>query len=205
MTSDYEFSTYVPLDLRQGIPTYVDVNDLPLSAKQCEIVLMVQGVNRSKERYMLKRKGQSKITMIKDSETGFDGYWLDWLTARVYKDRAMTDEYEFHIDGKGHYLVGKHIGLHRLVALQWLRLTDKKMFEAAKKDGRAFPCHHREPWLKQTPEGNNIWNVEILPIDLHKRYESIVDELIAKYKRGDFEVVDNLSKTHVLQYLMDSE
>lgn len=193
ITSSYDYDTYVPLDLRKNRPTYVDVNALPLSGAEREIILRVQGVNRAKERYILGRKGEYKLTKIEDSGTAFDGYWLDWLTAKVYKDRAMKEEYQFHIDSTG-YLVGKHIGLHRLVALQWLRLTNKELFEKAKGDGRYYQVHHRKPWLRNTQEGNNIWNVEVLDWPQHKRYESILDRLITAYDKGQIAVLDSLNR-----------
>ena len=52
-TENYPFSHHVPMDLRSGIRTYVDVDRLPLSDKQKRLVLRVQGADAKKEAYTL--------------------------------------------------------------------------------------------------------------------------------------------------------
>lgn len=50
-TEEYPFSHHVPMGLRGGVRTYVDVDQLPLSDKQKRFVLAVQGPDVKKEAY----------------------------------------------------------------------------------------------------------------------------------------------------------
>ena len=80
-------SYHVPMDLRSGVRTYVDVDRLPLSDKQKRLVLRVQGADAKKEAYTLAhrkdRYGRLMIT-IKDIGKGLDGLRVDVLTGKVY-------------------------------------------------------------------------------------------------------------------------
>ena len=90
-------------------------------------------------------------------------------------------------------MIGK-IGLHRLVALTWLRLSGQlSLLDQAMGNPSAYPAHHREPWLKLSQRGNNVFNVEILPAKVHYQYESIVTQLAAKYRRGEV-IIDKSSE-----------
>ena len=54
-TEEYPFSHHVPMDLRGGVRTYVDVDQLPLSDTQKRLVLRIQGSDAKKEAYMIRR------------------------------------------------------------------------------------------------------------------------------------------------------
>lgn len=192
--NEYPFSHHVPMDLRGGVRTYVDVDTLPLSDKQKRLVLRVQGQDTKKERYCLAhhkdKQGRLLIT-IKDMGK-LDGYRVDLMSGKVY-DASGRHEVKpgYHYDKHGNkdYLMVKGVGLHRLIALTWLRVSGQlSLLDRAMKNPSAYPAHHREPWLKLETKGNNVFNVEILPVKVHQRYESIVAQLAAKYRRGEVNI-----------------
>lgn len=192
----YPFSHHVPMDLRGGVRTYVDVDQLPLSDKQKRLVLRVQGLDTKKERYCLAhhkdKQGRLLIT-IKDMGK-LDGYRVDLLSGKVYDASGRHEvkpTYHRNKAGQPMYLraSGSRIDLHRVVALTWLRVSGQlSLLDRAMKNPSAYPAHHREPWLKLESKGNNIFNVEILPVKVHRRYESVVTQLAAKYKRGEVSI-----------------
>ena len=212
-TENYPFSHHVPMDLRSGIRTYVDVDRLPLSDKQKRLVLRVQGAYAKKEAYTLAhrrdRAGRVLVT-IKDIK-GLEKCAVDLLSGKVYdKTRQHEIEPRYHLTkGKADYLMVGTTGLHRIVALAWLRVSGQlDLYRKALARPRAYPCHHIKPWTKLDQRGNNIFNVKILPCAVHYRYESIATQLATKYKRGELTIDDETSlknggmiaihKTHVL-------
>lgn len=184
------------MDLRGGVRTYVDVDQLPLSDKQKRLVLSVQGLDTRKERYCLAhhkdKQGRLLIT-IKDMGK-LDGYRVDLMSGKVYDASGRHEVkpgYHRNKAGQPMYLrlSGSRIDLHRVVALTWLRISGQyELYRKALAKPVAYPAHHREPWLKLEPKGNNVFNVMILPIKVHYQYESIVAQLAAKYKRGEVNI-----------------
>lgn len=173
-TENYPFSYHVPMDLRSGVRTYVDVDRLPLSDKQKRLVLRVQGADAKKEACILAhRKDRYGRLMITIKGIGkLDGYKLDLLTAKIYDKSGKEVKPTYHqTNGKRDYLMIGKIGLHRLVALTWLRLSGQlSLLDQAMENPSAYPAHHREPWLKLSQRGNNVFNVEILPAKVHYQY-----------------------------------
>lgn len=192
--TEYPFSHHVPMDLRGGVRTYVDVDRLPLSEKYKALVLSVQGLDTKKERYCLSHHkdelGRLLIT-IKDMGK-LDGYLVDLMTGKVYDASGRHEVkpgYHYSKAGEPMYLRVKGKDLHRIVALTWLRISGQTtLYKKALANPSAYPAHHREPWLKLTQKGNNIFNVEILPVKVHRRYESVVAQLAAKYKHGEVNI-----------------
>lgn len=191
---DYPYSHHVPMDLRGGVRTYVDVDQLPLSDKQKRLVLAVQGLDTKKERYCLAhhKDKQGRVLVAIKGLGKLDGYRLDLLSGKVY-DASGRHEVKpgYHYDKHGNkdYLMVKGVGLHRIIALTWLRLSGQlSLLNQAMENPSAYPAHHREPWLKLTQKGNNVFNVTILPVKVHHQYESIVTQLSAKYKRGEVNI-----------------
>lgn len=191
------FVHHVPMDLRGGVRTYVDVDQLPLSDKQKRLVLAVQGLDTKKERYCLAhhkdKQGRLLIT-IKDMGKELDGLRVDLLSGKVY-DKSGRHEikltYHRNKAGQPMYLrvSGSRIDLHRIVALTWLRVSGQlTLYKQALAKPKDYPAHHREPWLKLEAKGNNVFNVGILPVKVHRRYESVVTQLSAKYKRGEVNI-----------------
>lgn len=194
---DYPYSHHVPMDLRGGVRTYVDVDRLPLSDTQKRLVLSVQGLDTRKERYCLAHHKDSQgrlLITIKDMGKELDGLRVDLLSGKVY-DKSGRHEikltYHRNKAGQPMYLrvSGSRIDLHRIVALTWLRISGQTtLYKKALAKPSAYPAHHREPWLKLSQRGNNIFNVEILPVKVHRRYESVLTQLAAKYKRGEVSI-----------------
>lgn len=192
---DYPFSHHVPMDLRGGVRTYVDVDQLPLSDKQKRFVLRVQGADAKKEAYVINhrkdRYGRVLVT-IKDIK-GLEKCAVDLLSGKVYDESGRHEiEPKYHqTKGKRDYLIVKGKGLHRIVALAWLRVSGQyDLYKRAIACPRAYPCHHIKPWLKLDQRGNTIFNVEILPSAVHYRYESIATQMATKYKRGELVIDD---------------
>lgn len=192
--TEFPFSHHVPMDLRGGIRTVVDVDQLPLSDKQKRLVLSVQGLDTKKERYCLAHhKDEQGRLMIKLKDMGtLSGYRVDLLSGKVYDASGRHEvkpSYHYSKAGEPMYLRVKGKDLHRVVALTWLRVSGQlKLYKQALAKPSAYPAHHREPWLKLTQKGNNIFNVGILPVKVHRRYESIVTQLAAKYKHGEVNI-----------------
>lgn len=188
---EYPFSHHVPMDLRGGVKTFVDVDTLPLSDTQKRLVLSVQGLDTMKERYCLAHhKDKQGRLMIKLKDMGtLSGYRLDLLSGKIYDASGRHEVkpgYHYSKAGEPMYLRVKGKDLHRIVALTWLRISGQTtLYKKALAKPSAYPAHHREPWLKLSQRGNNIFNVEILPVKVHRRYESVLTQLAAKYKRGE--------------------
>ncbi|MBF0602016.1 hypothetical protein [Limosilactobacillus oris] len=193
---DYPYSHHVPMDLRGGVRTYVDVDSLPISDKQKALVLSVQGLDTKKEQYCLAhhkdKQGRLLVTIKGLGE--LDGYRVDLLSGKVYDASGRHEVkpvYHRNKAGQPMYLrlSGSRIDLHRIVALTWLRISGQlSLLDQAMENPSAYPAHHREPWLKLSQRGNNVFNVEILPAKVHYQYESIVTQLAAKYKRGEVNI-----------------
>lgn len=192
--NEYPFSHHVPMDLRGGVRTFVDVDRLPISEKYKALVLSVQGLDTKKERYCLAHHkdelGRLLIT-IKDMGK-LDGYRVDLMSGKVYDASGRHEvkpSYHYSKAGEPMYLRVKGKDLHRIVALTWLRISGQyELYRKALAKPKDYPAHHREPWLKLSQKGNNIFNVGILPVKVHRRYESIVTQLAAKYKHGEVNV-----------------
>ena len=192
--NEYPFSHHVPMDLRGGVRTFVDVDRLPISEKYKALVLSVQGLDTKKERYCLAHHkdelGRLLIT-IKDMGK-LDGYRVDLMSGKVYDASGRHEvkpSYHYSKAGEPMYLRVKGKDLHRIVALTWLRISGQyELYRKALANPSAYPAHHREPWLKLSQKGNNIFNVEILPVTVHRRYESVVTQLAAKYKHGEVNI-----------------
>ena len=174
--SEYPFAHHVPMDLRGGVRTYVDVDTLPLSDTQKRLVLSVQGLDTKKERYCLAhhKDKQGRVLVAIKGLGKLDGYRLDLLSGKVY-DASGRHEVKpgYHYDKHGNkdYLMVKGVGLHRIIALTWLRLSGQlSLLDQAMENPSAYPAHHREPWLKLSQRGNNVFNVEILPAKVHYQY-----------------------------------
>lgn len=194
--TEFPFSHHVPMDLRGGVRTVVDVDQLPLSDKQKRLVLSVQGLDTRKERYCLahhKDKLGRLLVTIKGMGK-LDGYRVDLLSGKVYDASGRHEvkpRYHYDKHGNKDYLMVKGVGLHRLIALTWLRVSGQlSLLDRAMKNPSAYPAHHREPWLKLSQRGNNVFNVMILPVKDHYQYESIATQLAAKYKRGELVIDD---------------
>ena len=195
--NEFPFSHHVPMDLRGGVRTYVDVDQLPLSDKRKRLVLSVQGLDVKKEAYTLAhhkdKQGRLLIT-IKDLGKELDGLRVDLLSGKVYDKNGRHEiklTYHRNKAGQPMYLrvSGSRIDLHRVVALTWLRISGQyELYRKALAKPSAYPAHHREPWLKLTQKGNNVFNVGVLPVKVHYQYESIVTQLSAKYKRGEVSI-----------------
>ena len=147
---DYPYSHHVPMDLRGGIRTVVDVDRLPLSDKQKALVLSVQGLDTRKERYYLAHH-KDKLGRLLITIKGIgklDGYKLELLTAKIYDKSGKEVKPTYHqTNGKRDYL-------HRLVALTWLRLSGQlSLLDQAMENPSAYPAHHRETMAKVKPTG----------------------------------------------------
>lgn len=192
--NEFPYSHHVPMDLRGGIRTVVDVDRLPLSDKQKRLVLSVQGLDTKKERYCLAHHKDSQgrlLITIKDMGEELDGLRVDLLSGKVYDESGRHEiklTYHRNKAGQPMYLrvSGSRIDLHRIVALTWLRISGQTtLYKKALANPGAYPAHHREPWLKLSQRGNNVFNVMILPAKVHYQYESILTQLAAKYRRGE--------------------
>lgn len=198
----YRIAT-VPMDLRGGVKTFVDVDGLPLSDKQKRLVLSVQGLDTKKERYCLAhhKDKQGRVLVAIKGLGKLDGYRLDLLSGKVYDASGRHEvkpSYHYSKAGKPMYLRVKGVDLHRIVALTWLRISGQTtLYKKALENASAYPAHHREPWLKLTQKGNNVFNVMILPAKVHHQYESIVTQLAAKYRRGEV-IIDKSSEIMML-------
>lgn len=192
--NEYPYSHHVPIDLRGGVKTFVDVDGLPLSDKQKALVLSVQGLDTKKERYCLAhhKDKQGRVLVAIKGLGKLDGYRLDLLSGKVYDASGRHEvkpSYHYSKAGEPMYLRVKGKDLHRIVALTWLRLSGQlSLLDQAMENPSAYPAHHREPWLKLTQKGNNVFNVMILPAKVHHQYESIVTQLAAKYRRGEVKI-----------------
>lgn len=193
---EYPFSRHIPMDLRGGVRTYVDVDQLPLSDKQKRFVLRIQGPDAKKEAYVINHRKDSYgrlMLTIKNMGKDLDGLRVDVLSGKVYDESGRHEiEPKYHqTKGKPDYLMVGPMGLYRIVALAWLRVSGQHdLYWKALARPRAYPCHHIKPWTKLDQRGNSIFNVKILPLAVHQLYESIATQMATKYKRGELVIDD---------------
>lgn len=156
----------------------VDIESLSglLTDDEIAIVKQVQSMDRTLEEYLLKTHGGHNLVKIEDVK-GYEGCWIDLRAGRVYD--ANGKERRFYPVGTGsRYLAdsrGKY--LHRIVAYQYIRITDYERYKIAMGHPRGFEVHHRTPSMRLIPEGNGITNVVLLEKGLHKRYTEITRKL----------------------------
>lgn len=123
--NEFPFSHHIPMVLRDCVRTYVD--QLPLNDTQKRLVLAVQGADAKKESYMIGRHkdryGRVLVT-IRDIK-GLEAYAVDLRSGKIYdKTRRHEIAPRYHMTkGKSDYLMVGPMGLHRIVALAWLRVS----------------------------------------------------------------------------------
>ena len=141
------------MDLRGGVRTYVDVDQLPLSDKQKRFVLRIQGPDAKKEAYVINHRKDSYrrlMLTIKNMGKDLDGLRVDVLSGKVYDESGRHEiEPKYHqTKGKRDYLMVEGKGLHGIVALAWLRVSGQlNLYRNAIACPRAYPCYHIKPWL----------------------------------------------------------
>jgi hypothetical protein len=158
-------SRIVELDLGGGAIGLYDVDELPLTEVEQQIVLRAQGIDREKVKYILGRR-RDKLWTITQPDSAFHGWKQDLTTGEVYQEDGKT-KYKWNMIGG--YLIGKHEELHVLTELEWqykhhrstynAYMEDKTRRQTIYKDeGRRvrpiYHVHHLKPWLKLTTRGN---------------------------------------------------
>ena len=169
---------YVRLSLYDKGTGWIDIEDkksLPLSEEERAVIRDVQGVDDKVQGYL--RKHYNDPIEIADVK-GLEGCTLYPMSSVV----VNSDGTQVHYFGTGYqngYFMDKyHNYLHRVVALQVLRVADPDKYRDFIKHPGKFEVHHLNPDMKVDERlGNNALHVKVIEKEKHKKYTAIVGEL----------------------------
>lgn len=155
----------------------VDIDKLPLTSTEKEIVAKVQQQDKVLSEYLLEHNGGHDLIQIEDVPS-LEGDTIDLRAGRVF-ELPMGNEHRFYRVGHdGQYLEDfEGVYLHRLSALQYTRMTDKTKYEDAMQHPAKYEVHHKNPAIRQFPHGNGITNVVLLEKGIHHQYTAITKKL----------------------------
>lgn len=155
----------------------VDVDKLPLTSAEKEIVDKVQRQDKGLSKYLLEHNGGHDLIQIEDVPS-LEGDTMDLRAGRVFELPTGNEHKFYRVGHDGQYLEDfDGVYLHRLGALQYTRLTDKTKYEDAMKYPYKYEVHHKNPAIRQFPHGNGITNVVLLEKGLHHQYTAITKKL----------------------------
>ncbi|MEE6680474.1 hypothetical protein [Pediococcus pentosaceus] len=156
---------------------WIDLKDksLPLSEEERAIIKDVQGVDDKVQAYLRKHYNDPiKIADVK----GLEGCVLYPMASVVVNGDGSKVNY-FGTGYQSGYYMDKHRNyLHRVVALQVLRVADPEKYGAVMRHPEKFEVHHLNPDMKSDKRvGNNALHVKVIEKDKHKKYTAIVRKL----------------------------
>lgn len=155
----------------------VDIDKLPLTSAEKEIVAKVQRQDKVLSKYLLEHNGGHDLIQIEDVPS-LEGDTMDLRAGRVFELPTGSEHRFYRVGHDGQYLEDfDGVYLHRLSALQYTRLTDKAKYEDAMQYPAKYEVHHRNPAIRQFPHGNGITNVVLLEKGLHHQYTAITKKL----------------------------
>lgn len=156
---------------------WIDLEDesLPLSEEERAIIKDVQDVDGKVQAYLRQHYNDPiKIVDVK----GLEGCALYPMAASVVDGDGRKVNY-FGTGYQSGYYMDKHRNyLHRVVALQVLRVADPDKYRAVMKHPEKFEVHHLNPDMKCDQRvGNNALHVKVIEKEKHRKYTSIVRKL----------------------------
>lgn len=155
----------------------VDIDNLPLTSEEKEIVAKVQRQDRVLSNYLHEHHGGHDLIQIEDVPS-LEGDTMDLRAGRVFELPTGIEHKFYRVGHDGQYLEDfDGVYLHRLSALQYTRLTDKKKYEDAMQCPAKYEVHHKNPAIRKFPHGNGITNVVLLEKGLHHQYTAITKKL----------------------------
>lgn len=156
---------------------WIDLEDksLPLSEEERATIKDVQDVDGKVQDYL--RQHYNEPIEIADVK-GLEGCVLYPMAASVV-DRDGSKVNYFGTGYKsGYYMDRKRNYLHRVVALQVLRVADPDKYKAVMRHPENYEVHHLNPDMKSDQRvGNNALHVKVIEKAKHKKYTAIVRKL----------------------------
>lgn len=168
---------YVRLSLYDKGTGWIDLEDksLPLSEEERAMIKDVQGVDDEVQAYL--RKHYNEPIQIADVK-GLEGCVLYPMASVVVNEDGSKVNYVGTGYQNGYYMDKKRNYLHRVVALQVLRVADPEKYRTVMKHPKKFEVHHLNPDMKMDKRvGNNALHVKVIEKDKHKKYTAIVRKL----------------------------
>lgn len=155
----------------------VDIDKLPLSAKEKEIVAAVQLQDKVLSKYLHDHNGGHDLITIEDVPS-LAGDTMDLRGGKVFELPTGIEHKFYHVGYAGQYFEDKYGNyLHRLTAFQYTMRTDMKKYEDAMNNPDDYQVHHRNPVIRRLPHGNGISNVMLLKKGVHQQYTAITRKL----------------------------
>ena len=168
---------YVRLSLYDKGTGWIDIEDesLPLSEEERAVIKDVQSVDDKVQGYL--RKHYNDPIKIRDIK-GLEGCKLYPMASTV----VNGDGTQVHYFGTGYhnsYFMDRHRNyLHRVVALQVLRVADPDKYRAVMKHPEKYEVHHLNPDTKADKRvGNSALNVKVIEKSKHKKFSAIARKL----------------------------
>lgn len=168
---------YARLSLYGKGTGWIDLKDksLPLSEEERAIIKDVQDVDSKVQAYLRQHYNEPiKIVDVK----GLEGGVLYPMASSVVDRDGRKVNYFGTGYQSGYYMDRKRNYLHRVVALQVLRVADPEKYRAVMKHPEKFEVHHLNPDMKSDKRvGNNALHVKVIEKEKHKKYTAIVRKL----------------------------
>ena len=156
---------------------WIDLEDdsLPLSKEERAIIKEVQDVDSKVQDYLRQHYNEPiEIVGVK----GLEGCALYPMASVVVNKDGSKVNYFCTGYQNGYYMDKKRNYLHRVVALQVLRVADPEKYRAVMKHPEKFEVHHLNPDMKSDKRvGNNALHVKVIEKEKHKKYTAIVRKL----------------------------
>lgn len=156
---------------------WIDLKDksLPLSEEERAIIKDVQGVDDKVQAYLRQHYNDPiKVADIK----GLEGCVLYPMAAVVVNGDGSKVRYFCTGYQNGYYMDKGRNYLHRVVALQVLRVADPEKYRAVMRHPEKFEVHHLNPDMKSDKRvGNNALHVKVIEKEKHKKYTAIVRKI----------------------------
>lgn len=180
------FNDYVFLPLGDGRVLGDHVANLPLTDAQKKIIRRVQSRDLRVAKYVHEHAKNGKLLVEILGIKALQGYNIDLLSGRLYTPNGEPfDDYRINNARYVYPCVGSR-PLHELVYFQYLMRFDQKLYDKVMANRGNYNIHHIDASKKTTLAGNSIFNLKLLPVKLHRTYESILKSLEKADKKGEW-------------------
>lgn len=178
------FNDWVNITLSDGRVLGDHISHLPIGDAQKEVMRQVESKDTRVSKYVLLHANDGKLPLKIRTVKALKGYSIDIINAVIYTpDGKIYDNYRTNNSGYISPRIGS-IALHELVYFEYLYRVNKALYEKVKANRSDYEIHHIQGWKKRRQEGNELFNLRLLPKNLHYQYKNAVNMLERAYSNG---------------------
>ncbi|MFR0512985.1 hypothetical protein ACLUXW_07885 [Limosilactobacillus reuteri subsp. suis] len=178
------FNDWVNITLSDGRVLGDHISHLPIGDAQKEVMRQVESKDTRVSKYVLLHANDGKLPLKIRTVKALKGYSIDIINAVIYTpDGKIYDNYRTNNSGYISPRIGS-IALHELVYFEYLYRVNKALYEKVKANRSDYEIHHIQGWKKRRQEGNGLFNLRLLPKNLHYQYKNAVNMLERAYSNG---------------------